>query len=241
MAGKSQAIERLQRARDAIPALKALRRGSPEFDKWRRNAQVAIADTFEASPSHVEDFTDISFTLGIWTSDTPDSAFQEAYVQGLERAESVLQSMVEEIEEYWEDESESLAGAEENSMRPPQPTSDVFVIHGRDNEAKETVARFLEKLGLRPIILHEQVNEGRTVIEKFERHAQVGFAIALLTPDDVGALASSPGDSKPRGTSERRHGTRLLHGCARSPACLCAGQRWGRTTLRYLRSRVRPS
>jgi predicted nucleotide-binding protein len=57
---------------------------------------------------------------------------------------------------------------------------------------KESVARFLEKLDLRPIILHEQPNKGRTVIEKFEAHSDVGFAVVLLTPDDVGGLASSP-------------------------------------------------
>lgn len=60
----------------------------------------------------------------------------------------------------------------------------VFVVHGRDNEVKETTARFLEKLGLVPIILHEQTNQGKTIIEKFEDYADVNFAIVLMTPDD---------------------------------------------------------
>src|SRR5258706_1627408 len=55
--------------------------------------------------------------------------------------------------------------------------------------AKQSVARFLEKLDLKPIILHEQPNKGRTIIEKFEAHADVGFAVVLLTPDDVGEAA----------------------------------------------------
>lgn len=63
----------------------------------------------------------------------------------------------------------------------------VFVVHGHDNEAKETVARFLAKLDLDPIILHEKESEGRTVIEKFEHHSDVGYAVVLVTPDDVGA------------------------------------------------------
>ncbi len=64
---------------------------------------------------------------------------------------------------------------------------DVFVVHGHDSEVKETVARFLEKLGLVPIILHEQPNEGRTIIEKFEvASGEVTFAVVLLTPDDLG-------------------------------------------------------
>jgi predicted nucleotide-binding protein len=61
----------------------------------------------------------------------------------------------------------------------------VFVVHGHDNEAKESVARYIEKLGLESIILHEQPNGGRTVIEKFEVNSRgVAFAVVLLTPDD---------------------------------------------------------
>jgi predicted nucleotide-binding protein len=62
----------------------------------------------------------------------------------------------------------------------------VFVVHGHDNEAKEAVARFLQGIGFEVVILHEQANQGRTVIEKVEAHSDVGFAVVLLTPDDVG-------------------------------------------------------
>lgn len=62
----------------------------------------------------------------------------------------------------------------------------IFIVHGHAGEPREAVARFLEQLGLQPIILHEQANKGRTLIEKFEEHADVGFAVVLLTADDVG-------------------------------------------------------
>ncbi len=62
----------------------------------------------------------------------------------------------------------------------------VFIVHGHDGEARESVARFLEKLGLEAIILHEQANRGRTVIEKVEANSDIGFAVVLLTPDDEG-------------------------------------------------------
>ena len=48
------------------------------------------------------------------------------------------------------------------------------------------------------MILHEQSNQGRTIIEKFERHADVGFAVVLLTPDDVGGLQTDTGALEPR-------------------------------------------
>lgn len=58
--------------------------------------------------------------------------------------------------------------------------------------AKEAVARLLARLDLNPIILHEQPNKGRTVIETFEAYSDVGFAVPLLTPDDIGATKTTP-------------------------------------------------
>jgi hypothetical protein len=73
----------------------------------------------------------------------------------------------------------------------------VFVVHGHDDGAKDSVDLVLRKQGLEPIILHQQANRGRTVIEKFEAYADVGFAVAILTPDDVGR-ASEDADLRPR-------------------------------------------
>lgn len=74
----------------------------------------------------------------------------------------------------------------------------VFVVHGHDDGIKETVARFLGKLELEPVVLHEQPNRGRTIIEKFEEHSDVAFAVVLFTPDDVGYPASDLTQAKPR-------------------------------------------
>lgn len=68
----------------------------------------------------------------------------------------------------------------------------VFVVHGHDTGARESVARFLESIDLEPVILLEQPNSGQTIIEKFEAHAAtVSFAVILLTPDDIGGVAGS--------------------------------------------------
>ena len=75
---------------------------------------------------------------------------------------------------------------------------DVFVVHGHDEAAKETVSRFIEKLELKVIILHEQPNAGRTIIEKFEAYSNVGFAVVLLMPDDIGASRDKTIEGKPR-------------------------------------------
>lgn len=63
----------------------------------------------------------------------------------------------------------------------------VFIVHGHNGESKERTARFIEKLGFEPIILHEQASRGMTIIEKIEEYAnEVGFGIVLYTPDDMG-------------------------------------------------------
>ena len=176
---KAKAIEGLQKALDAIPELELLQFDSLEVQKWRRGTQSVIANTFGARSPHVRDFTHALE----WIDQ--------------EKAEVVLKSMLEEIEEYWEDKDRGPSSSKTQRREQPSP-KEIFVIHGRDNEAKETVARFLTRLALTPVILHEQPNQGRTIIEKFERNAQVGFAVALLTPDDVGALKNEEKKLKPR-------------------------------------------
>ncbi|ERL56870.1 TIR domain-containing protein [Psychrobacter aquaticus] len=74
----------------------------------------------------------------------------------------------------------------------------VFIVHGHDDGAKETVARFVAKLGFEAIILHEQANSGSTIIEKLEKHTDVGFAIVLYTACDIGGVKSEPNNLKPR-------------------------------------------
>lgn len=62
----------------------------------------------------------------------------------------------------------------------------IFMVHGHDEEIKQKAARTLEQFGLQPIILAEQPNSGQTIVEKFEKHSDVDFAVVLMTGDDLG-------------------------------------------------------
>lgn len=187
---KAQAIDRIQRAVDAIPALMSMPRFSQEFTKWHRNTRIAIEYTFGENSQHVGTFKRIRYSLGMVSYYTTEYELQEAYVEGLKRANAILESMIEEIEEYWQDDVRPQTINGQSSVDQPITSNRVFVVHGHDEAATQTVARYIEGLGLEVVILREQPNEGRTIIEKFEEYAQtVGFAVILGTPDDIGALA----------------------------------------------------
>jgi predicted nucleotide-binding protein len=79
----------------------------------------------------------------------------------------------------------------------PTDLGRVFIVHGHDEALRETVARFIGSIGFEPIILHEQANRGMTIPEKLVAAANVGFAVVLLTPDDVGR-AKNDTEHKPR-------------------------------------------
>lgn len=131
-------------------------------------------------------------------SETPPHEWIEGYQEAISEAVMKLQTAMEMLQEKLEDSDDVEAGAADPQPTPSIPNRRVFVVHGRDEEAKQTVARFLQQIGLEPIILHEQANKGRTIIEKFEQNADVGFAVVLLTPDDVGALRGEEDKLRPR-------------------------------------------
>jgi hypothetical protein len=121
----------------------------------------------------------------------PDYDAQEAvearqyFAEGKQRSIQLLTRAIRALNDDLGDfPVEPADGAQAQEKRPVGRK--VFIVHGHAGEPREAVARFLDRIGLDPIILHEQANQGKTIIEKFETHADVGFAIVLLTPDDFG-------------------------------------------------------
>jgi predicted nucleotide-binding protein len=92
----------------------------------------------------------------------------------------------------------SLDTEPNNQATKPQYGRRVFIVHGHDGELKTELARLLEKLEFRPVILHEEPDRGQTIVSKLRTEmADVGFAFGLLTPDDTGSMAGAA-DASPR-------------------------------------------
>ena len=78
----------------------------------------------------------------------------------------------------------------DKSISLPLSNNRVFLVHGHNEAVMHASARFIEGLGLQAIILREQPNQGRTIIEKFVDYSDVAFAVILLTADDRGGPAA---------------------------------------------------
>jgi len=133
--------------------------------------------------------------LGSGTTEVTDWE-RQIYDQGLVRFLEVAN-----IDDYLAVEAGLLQGRPPPSSMVNQPHQGrrVFLVHGHNEAAKQTVARFLDRI-TQPgvVILKEQPDRGRTIIEKFEEYAgQAGYAVILLNGDDEGRKRSD-GELRPR-------------------------------------------
>jgi predicted nucleotide-binding protein len=119
--------------------------------------------------------------------------FAEGKVQSITLIEQAIRALEHQIADQEPD-----GGAAAAPAAPELDLSKVFIVHGHDRASKAEVDGFIRKLGLEPIILHERPNKGRTLITKFrEEAAGAGFAVVLMTPDDLGK-AETAAELNPR-------------------------------------------
>jgi predicted nucleotide-binding protein len=123
---------------------------------------------------------------------------QADFAAGIPQTTTMLHGLIDTIRER----TDSLRPALGEVIEEPASratSNEVFIVHGRAEGPRESVARLVERLGVKPIILHEQASEGRTIIEKIERLSGVGYAVVLLTGDDRGGLnGADPVGYQPR-------------------------------------------
>jgi len=189
---REKSLALLRRSLERVGPLSSLERYSAlDHDSWERSARRSIAFAFGENSPHLKEF---GAALKPYTDKNTLYAVDKAnaFRKVSSKVSALLQAMIEEIEDLWE---QDPAGPVTNGTKRDQS---IFIIHGHDVGAKEELARFLSKLGLNPIILHEQPTRGKTIIEKFEEYATVPFAIALLTPDDIGAANADRERVRPR-------------------------------------------
>lgn len=158
--------------------------GNPSnFDEWHNKTEVVVRSIFgELSPIHRK-FTDVRYSPSMWTEGTDFAPYLR---NGVLEAISVLESSKLELEITAETSppSDSIT----DTVPAPEASTRVFIVHGHDDTRKYELEAYLQKLVKEPpIILHQEPNGGRVLIEKLEESAaSAGYAVVLLTGDDRG-------------------------------------------------------
>ncbi|MDV9043333.1 nucleotide-binding protein [Stenotrophomonas sp. RAC2] len=196
---KKEAIEQLGKFKDRLLTEVAgaySQRGSDfgkeRFEAWRRQINKFLDENL----SGARKMLDKKLTQTVFFRRQYESDFDVFMRERGNPSVAFLDSLSLDIanDEYEFSGSLSGNGAElGRASEAPKSTAGrsdrVFIVHGHNEAMKSKAARFVEKLGLKSIILHEQANQGHTIIEKIEAHTDVGFAIVLYTPDDVGGTS----------------------------------------------------
>lgn len=159
---------------------------SPEFIEWQNQAEMILKNIFPNDPNYVEKFMNIKYGLFVYSTSTTQDEENKAFRDGLNNAKALITSYIETIKLLEDSEGEMECKTE--IMQNHKISDKIFIVHGRDNETKLEVARYLEQLNLKPIILHEQVSRGKTIIEKIEEYTDINYGIVLYTPCDIGGI-----------------------------------------------------
>ncbi len=194
----------IRKLRRRVEEVNGLATDKVQYDNARvktaeTNIRETIRDVFGPQSPEFHDHEYHDIWHGGHTVYDDEATGQYKFTEGVKQTVVMLEGLISRLEEKREDLKETPPATEGSC--PPSAVQDsrrVFLVHGHDEEAKQSVARFLEKLELEPVILQEQPNKGRTVIEKFEAHADVAFAVILLTPDDIGYPREHDDQKRPR-------------------------------------------
>lgn len=101
----------------------------------------------------------------------------------LENADEPVWTGQERILEFLESDANRPPNAHQNERHSKDK---VFIVHGRNWDARDDVEQLAWRIGLHPIIIMNQPNRGQTIIEKIEHNSDVSFAIVLYTDCDEG-------------------------------------------------------
>lgn len=171
--------EKLKEVTEEIDVLisKRVTSDAPEFQAWKIKSERLLIKIFGDKSLELKNFKSRQFTLSAYVLGTPESAFVEKCKKDLLTIKAIFNTY---LEEYNEKEDSNVSDFQDDY-------SNVFIVHGHDGEIKNEVALLLKKQKIEGIILSEQVNAGRTIIEKFEENSNnCGAAIVLMTADDEG-------------------------------------------------------
>jgi predicted nucleotide-binding protein len=157
----------------------------PEFKAWKDDVIRFLKRKYGVGSHEATSFDEIEYYNFYGVVDVINGTWQGNKSKEKALFQKGLKTAILYLKNY---ESDNVIEKNENSTNKEITINNenIFIVHGRNDGIKAQIANFLLKLNIKPIILHEQINKGQTIIEKFEKHSDVKAAVVLFTDDDVG-------------------------------------------------------
>ncbi len=161
-----------------------------EYSKWN-SFNIEMLKRMFTTEELADEFSGWSAAIFVSMRESSlDEQISELF-KDIDNKVHTLDSIIDRLELIQVNISHTQLGLSDSvSQNSPCNSKKIFVVHGHDDNAKTNLELFLIKIGLTPIVLHRQADEGLTIIEKFEKHSDVGYAFILLTPDEIAYLSS---------------------------------------------------
>lgn len=190
--GKQLLQEQIKKAKEMLVSRPV---NTSDHTAWNNTTRVYLIKVFGSKSPNVNAVIQASSSESL-SMGMGNEAFEKYTASLVENQIKMLNSCIEQLETEIDLTKGEKSIGEQDIVK--KPSNKVFIVHGHNQGVKEAVARFIEKLGLEAIILHEKPSTGRTIIEKFSDYSDVHFAIVLLTADDLGKGYNSSDELKPR-------------------------------------------
>jgi predicted nucleotide-binding protein len=161
------------------------------YSQWELLARNYLEKVFGRGSPNVNSVVDVG-KYGAFPMDAGEQWWENHRSESLTTQVTRLEGLIELLET----ELQLRGGAPISRAASSATGHRIFIVHGHDEVVLQEVARFLERLDQEVVVLREQPNQGRTIIEKFEDYGDVGFAVVLLTADDRGGPAATAFDAQ---------------------------------------------
>jgi len=151
-----------------------------DYSSWELVTRNYLEKAFGINSPNVSTITSVG-KYGSFPMNADDDWWENHRKESLRTQIKKLEGLLELLET-----EQTLSQGQSPTLEHSKMGHKIFLVHGHSEAALHETARYLEKLNQKVIVLREQPNQGRTIIEKFEDYADVGFAVILMTNDDRG-------------------------------------------------------
>jgi predicted nucleotide-binding protein len=170
-------LERIQSEFQALPAK------SPDRKRLLNELETVIRRALIREPERATGYVKEAREIRFYPYFGTFEEHPESWPQGVEQMRALIKSVQFHVR----------TDTQSNEVIPSaRPSNQIFIVHGRDHAMLRDVEAFVRRIGIDAVVLMDEPSRNATVIEKFERHADVPFAIILFSPDDVGRAANEP-------------------------------------------------